>query len=235
MACAACRPPIICFALAITTYARWRAALAPGPAKSILLCRVIRGYPGSQTPVWDPPFAKLRFADLRSLQPPNGVSRTCVPKQEFGNEDQNLRDRQTSPRFQPSPIASQATLKEAFSEECPTDSVDRFKARFLSAWPGIRPLNADHWRVRFTMNAPLDHQWSERNDRCGCMGCFTIRLVEDAKDCCCPKCGERYVGRSGLRLFGEDHERPMCRNCGKKLAPTMVALLDLAQTAVRVG
>ena len=75
----------------------------------------------------------------------------------------------------------------------------------------------------------------ERSDGCGCMECFTIRLVEDSQENCCPKCGERYRGRVGLGLFTEDHDQPMCRTCGKKWAPTMIALLDLAQTAERVG
>ena len=75
----------------------------------------------------------------------------------------------------------------------------------------------------------------ERSDGCGCMECFTIRLVEDSQESCCPKCGERYRGRTGLGLFTEDHDQPMCRTCGKKWAPTMIALIDLAQTAERVG
>ena len=67
------------------------------------------------------------------------------------------------------------------------------------------------------------------------MGTFTIRQVDEGKVCCCPKCGEHYDGRGGLRLFAEDHDRPVCRTCGKKLAPTMVALLDLAHAAERVA
>jgi hypothetical protein len=106
----------------------------------------------------------------------------------------------------------------------------------VSHRPWIFLKNADHWRVRFgTDEQPLEQQWSERNDWRVDMGTFTIRQVDEAKDCCCPKCGERYDGRRGLRLFAEDHERPVCRACGKKLAPTMVALLDLAHAAERVG
>jgi|ERR1035438_9262637 hypothetical protein len=67
------------------------------------------------------------------------------------------------------------------------------------------------------------------------MECYTIRLVEQAQDTSCPKCGECYRGRGGLGLFAKDHDQPVCRSCGKKWAPTMVALLDLAHTADRVG
>jgi hypothetical protein len=64
---------------------------------------------------------------------------------------------------------------------------------------------------------------------------YTIRLIEEAGQTSCPKCGQGYLGRSGLGLFAENHDHPVCRSCGKKGAPTMVALLDLAQTAERVG
>jgi hypothetical protein len=67
------------------------------------------------------------------------------------------------------------------------------------------------------------------------MNCYTIRLVDDAGESSCPKCGERNPGRGGLGLFAEDYDQPVCRNCGKKWAPTMIALLDLAHTAERVG
>lgn len=67
------------------------------------------------------------------------------------------------------------------------------------------------------------------------MECYTIGLVGETGDKCCPKCNERYAGRCGLGLFTEDHDQPMCRTCGKKWAPTMIALLDLAVTAERVG
>ena len=64
---------------------------------------------------------------------------------------------------------------------------------------------------------------------------FTIRCLEPNQKCCCPICGLSHQGRNGLGLFAEDQNQPLCRSCGKKLAPTMVALLDLAQTAARVG
>ena len=64
---------------------------------------------------------------------------------------------------------------------------------------------------------------------------YTIRMVENSVETCCPKCGAHDRGRNGLGLFAQDHAHPVCRNCGKKWAPTMIALLDLAQTAERVG
>jgi hypothetical protein len=67
------------------------------------------------------------------------------------------------------------------------------------------------------------------------MECYTIRLVEESQESCCPKCGTPNCGRAGFGLFAAEHAQPMCRSCGKKWAPTMVALLDLAHTAERVG
>jgi hypothetical protein len=67
------------------------------------------------------------------------------------------------------------------------------------------------------------------------MECYTIRIVEESGCRCCPQCGQDHQGRRGLGLFAANHDQPVCRSCGKKGAPTMVALLDLAQTAERVG
>jgi hypothetical protein len=64
---------------------------------------------------------------------------------------------------------------------------------------------------------------------------YTIRQVEEAGPIRCPKCGQAYVGRPGLGLFEEEQDVPICRSCGKKAAPTMAALLELAQTAERVS
>jgi hypothetical protein len=64
----------------------------------------------------------------------------------------------------------------------------------------------------------------------------TIRLCEENHPNGCPVCGQpqRHVAR-GPRLFIEAHADPLCRGCGKKLAPAMAALVDLAHTAERVG
>ncbi len=65
---------------------------------------------------------------------------------------------------------------------------------------------------------------------------FTIRLCDDHHRGCCPVCGlEQPAGGNGPRLFLAAYEDPLCRGCGKKLAPAMAALLDLAHAAERVG
>jgi len=65
---------------------------------------------------------------------------------------------------------------------------------------------------------------------------FTIRLYTESRPPSCPVCGiDQHSHPRGLRLFVDSHDDPLCRGCGKKLAPTMAALLDLAHTAERVG
>jgi hypothetical protein len=50
----------------------------------------------------------------------------------------------------------------------------------------------------------------------------------------CVLCGQRSLRKSGLTLSVEKGG-PVCRDCGKKHAPNLVALVDLAGTAQRVG
>src|SRR5258708_25769651 len=64
----------------------------------------------------------------------------------------------------------------------------------------------------------------------------TIRLFDASHVPCCPSCGQHHhPAARGPRLYLETHTDPLCRGCGKKLAPAMAALLDLAHTAERIG
>ena len=47
----------------------------------------------------------------------------------------------------------------------------------------------------------------------------------------CAVCEVETTADLGLQLFEADSWRPICRDCGKKLAPEMVTLLALAQAA----
>src|SRR5579859_968468 len=63
-----------------------------------------------------------------------------------------------------------------------------------------------------------------------------IRLCDDSPPNVCPACGRPHDRNApGPGLFLEAHADPLCRGCGKKLAPAMAALLDLALAAERVG
>src|SRR5438105_2988608 len=64
---------------------------------------------------------------------------------------------------------------------------------------------------------------------------FTIQYANEPRESCCPACGALNVSRKGPRLFPVDSDEPICRDCGKRLAPNLVALLDLAHVADQVG
>src|SRR5215469_12660740 len=63
-----------------------------------------------------------------------------------------------------------------------------------------------------------------------------IRLCDESHRHACPVCGREHgLNVQGPGLFLEAHGSPLCRPCGKKLAPAMAALLDLAVAAERIG
>ena len=64
----------------------------------------------------------------------------------------------------------------------------------------------------------------------------TIRLCDERHRHACPLCGRDHaLNAQGPGLFLEALPNALCRTCGKKLAPAMAALLDLAVAAERVG
>jgi len=51
----------------------------------------------------------------------------------------------------------------------------------------------------------------------------------------CALCGTRVLLGAGPQLVVADSRALVCRACGKKHAPALVALIDLASAAERVG
>jgi hypothetical protein len=64
---------------------------------------------------------------------------------------------------------------------------------------------------------------------------FAIQYANEPRETCCPACGTRNVSKRGQHLFPVNSDEPICRDCGKRLAPSLVALLDLAHVADKVG
>jgi hypothetical protein len=64
---------------------------------------------------------------------------------------------------------------------------------------------------------------------------FTIQYIHETGESCCPTCGVFGVAKKGPGLVPVDGEDPVCRACAQRLAPDLVALLDLAHVAERVG
>src|SRR5262249_58871514 len=67
------------------------------------------------------------------------------------------------------------------------------------------------------------------------MAPMTIQLAPGTSADCCGICGKTLSGGSGPRLFMTDKVSEVCRDCGSKHAPGLVALLHLAPVADRVG
>ena len=67
------------------------------------------------------------------------------------------------------------------------------------------------------------------------MECIVIQYLNEPRESCCPACGEFTLSKKGPRLFAGHAEEPLCRDCGKRQAPHLVALLDLAGVADKVG
>jgi hypothetical protein len=60
---------------------------------------------------------------------------------------------------------------------------------------------------------------------------FNAQEAQDA----CAVCGKFLTVAAGARLVHADNWAPVCRECGKQYAPPLAALLELTQTAERVG
>jgi hypothetical protein len=67
------------------------------------------------------------------------------------------------------------------------------------------------------------------------MAHLTIKLNQCSVPTPCGLCGGCTPPVTGPRLALADSPEVVCRECGKKHAPSLVALLDLAQAAERVG
>lgn len=67
------------------------------------------------------------------------------------------------------------------------------------------------------------------------MAHLTIRLDVAHTAARCGLCGGSTGAAAGPRLADADSEATVCRACGKRHAPSLVALLDLACVAERVG
>jgi hypothetical protein len=67
------------------------------------------------------------------------------------------------------------------------------------------------------------------------MATLTIKMPASVSPDSCGLCGSHTGRAAGPRLFLADRPDAVCRTCGRKHAPSLVALLDLAQVAERVG
>jgi hypothetical protein len=64
---------------------------------------------------------------------------------------------------------------------------------------------------------------------------LVIQIHAQGKHEACALCGRRSFLAEGPQLYVADCPALVCRDCGKKHAPALTSLLDLAGTAKRVG
>src|SRR5262245_27754749 len=64
---------------------------------------------------------------------------------------------------------------------------------------------------------------------------LVIQHHPDARHELCALCGQRTLLAEGPQLYVADRPEAVCRECGKQHAPALLSLLDLANTARRVG
>jgi hypothetical protein len=67
------------------------------------------------------------------------------------------------------------------------------------------------------------------------MAALTIHLQHGTGGEACGLCGRRTTAVGGTRLCRADNADTVCRECGQRHAPALVALFDLACVAERVG
>ena len=67
------------------------------------------------------------------------------------------------------------------------------------------------------------------------MADLTIQLKQGTESNTCGLCGRETAHPAGPRLCLAGNWDAVCRDCGQRHAPSLVALLDLAGVAERVG
>jgi len=67
------------------------------------------------------------------------------------------------------------------------------------------------------------------------MKTFVIQVRTVRCDDKCTLCQKEIGSSRGPQLYLAEQASPVCRNCGKRQAPSLTALLDLARTAERIG
>jgi hypothetical protein len=64
---------------------------------------------------------------------------------------------------------------------------------------------------------------------------FLLQYHPDPTNEPCGLCGQPAAIPSGMRLVVAGTAAPLCNDCGRKHAPSLAALVDLASAATRIG
>lgn len=64
---------------------------------------------------------------------------------------------------------------------------------------------------------------------------LVLRLESESGPVTCRQCGGQYHSGSTFQVCHGETREPLCRACGKREAPALAALVELAETAGHVG
>ena len=64
---------------------------------------------------------------------------------------------------------------------------------------------------------------------------FLLEYKADATNEPCGSCGQLLTASAGNQLVVAGTSAPVCSECGRKHAPALAALVDLADAATRIG
>jgi hypothetical protein len=98
------------------------------------------------------------------------------------------------------------------------DEDNKQKKHALGPAPTDRPRTVERMAPRLTsMNqVVLEYKAEETNEPCGL-------------------CGQPVVAPAGMQLLVAGTAAPVCLDCGRKHAPSLAALIQLADAATRIG
>jgi hypothetical protein len=93
----------------------------------------------------------------------------------------------------------------------------------------------EFWRHTADLMGQSDHSRRHIGESRTAMTQIVIQFDQAIESESCTICGGPAGQEEGPRLSHADNLEPVCRQCGHAHAPWLVALVDLASTAERVG
>lgn len=64
---------------------------------------------------------------------------------------------------------------------------------------------------------------------------FLLEYRDEIRNEPCGVCGQVLSGPAAMQLVLSDSSAPVCSDCGRKHAPSLAALVHLAEAATRIG
>ena len=135
-------------------------------------------------------------------------------------------------RIDTTPLLSLSRSRRTFSEGGRIPKSDGRSQLFQVPYPLARDMIC-----RFSMARRMLFllRVTDNKDKWWNMTTLTIKLPTDPIATPCKLCGRGTPATSGPNLYLSDDRELVCQECGRKHAPALAALLELAHVAQRVG